>query len=105
MLVIDKIYKETQDDGTDKYFTLRKQFLGKLMDFESKSEAKFEKRHLKAYLKNQDHFNFEGMRFKTQYGVKLIEMTEEEAKAQKKQIIELIEEANAKHASKTAVYA
>lgn len=90
MLVIDKLYKEQQADGTTKYFTLRKRFLGKLMDFESKAEQKFEKRHLKAYLKNQDSFNYEGMKFKTQYGVKVIELTEAEVKAQKDHFIELV---------------
>jgi hypothetical protein len=105
MLVIDKLYKETQTDGTVKYFTLRKKFLGKLMDFDTPSERKFEKRHLKAYLKNQDFFNYEGMRFKTQYGVSVIPLTEEDVKKQKDHIIELIREDKVKHASEAKVYA
>lgn len=94
MLVIDHTYKQAESDGTYKYFTLRKKFLGKLDDFDSPEERSFEKRHLRAYMKNQDSFNWKGMRFQTQYGKQIIPLTEEEAKAQRKAIIELIAHAS-----------
>ena len=106
-MIIDKLYKETQADGSTKFFTLRKKFLGKIMDFETKAEQKFEKRHLRAYLKSHDYFTFEGMKFKTQYGVSVIPLTEEEANSQKKHIIDILElEKNKQsNASKDKVYA
>lgn len=102
-MIIDKLYKEKQADGTFKFFTLRKKFLGKLMDFDTKEEARFEKRHLKAYLKNHDNFTYDGMRFKTQYGVTVITLTEEEANKQKQDILDAIELANDMHNSPSSI--
>ncbi len=73
------------------------------MDFDTKEERKFENRHLKAYLKNQDYFTYDGMRFKTQCGVSLILMTETEALSKKQEILDAIEAANNKQTLKSTI--
>lgn len=78
MLVVDKLYREDRPDGSKRYFMLRRKFLGKLEDFESNEERKFEKLHLKAYLNAHDNFKYKGVRFRTHQGVSIVDMTEKE---------------------------
>lgn len=84
MLVTEQLYKEN-----GKYFILRRRFLGKLDNFNNRTEQAFEKRNLKAYLKGEDKFKF-GFKttednkripqwFDTAVGVQRIEITKEEA--------------------------
>ncbi len=112
MISAESIYEDKQQDGTIKYFLRTRKFLGKTEDFNDKEEQKFEKKHLKAYLKGQQIFNAKVevknpeakendpkqyiYKHKVQEGLHLVPITEEEAHEYKnrkaKQRLALVEQ-------------
>lgn len=93
MLYTERIVEEKDKNGI-RYFLKMRTFLGKLTDFDSKEEAAFEKKHLKAYLRGELQFTF-GSRYNSvtkkrevnwytvQEAIKLLPISEEEAKKYK----------------------
>src|SRR5690242_18676364 len=58
MLTKEKIYSRENKAGQIEYFVVRKKFLGKTEDFIDKMEERFEKKHLRAYLKGKSTFRY-----------------------------------------------
>lgn len=88
MTAIDTLHEEKQRDGSVKYFIRRRKFLGKISEFDTKEEERFEKKHLKAYLLGKESFisgyksNSKDARVpvwtKVKQGILLLPITEEE---------------------------
>ena len=72
MLTFKKVYVEKAADETLSFFMLRKKFLGRINMFYNKAEQAYEKKHLKAYLKGNEQFQY-GTK-PTQWGTKQPQM-------------------------------